>query len=305
MNLSTRRTIYTSMVILFFGILCFGAPLLGIAATTSPSTKVEVLEARVDVLQKINEQILHTVYWTLATVAAIFIGLISVNLYFNIRANKREIDKIKENVENLAKSLIKTAEQEIGEKNNEATQKEIVRIKEEIANITTSAIKTSEANLIEKTNAVTKQEIEKASKDIFNSARNEILTSKAEITKLYEESGKIVTEVVATVKQIVEKLPKIDIQIKELEAYKFSKEGKLGAIMRQIDLLEYDLSSRLWYLEYRLPVILEIVKNMIINDEHAEKLKILLGKIKDEKYKRIVKEILNSIVVKKAEATKA
>lgn len=301
MNISARRTICSITVILLFGILYFGSPLLSTAATPSTSTKLEVLEMKVDLIQKTNERLLQTVYWILATLAVIFLGLISVNLYFNISANKRDLDKNKEEIENLARSLIKTAEQEIAEKSNEVTQKEIGRIKEEIANITISAIKTSEANLIEKTNAVTQQEIEKASTNIFNTAKNEILTSKAEITKLYEESGKIITEVVATVKQIGERVPQIDVRVKELEAFKYSQEGKQGAIINQIDLLEYDLTNRSWNLESRLKYILQEVKARIIDATFAEKLKILLGKIKDNKHDKIVKEILDSMTVKKYE----
>jgi hypothetical protein len=297
MNLSAIRTKCCCLIILFLSIIYIGLPLQSTAATPSTFTKLEVLDAKVDLLQKINERLLNTVYWTLATLAVIFVGLISVNLYFNISANKRELAKNKEDIENLARSLIKTAEQEIGEKSNEVTKKEIERIKEDIANITTSAIKTSEANLIEKINVVTQQEINKASINIFNAAKNEILTSKAEITKQYEESEKKGAELVSAIKQIEEGLSIIDIRLKELEAYKFSQEGKMGAIYRQIDLLEYDLTNRPVNLKYRLPYILEEVKTTNLDAKKAERLKKLLGTIEDKKHERIVKEILYSITV--------
>lgn len=118
MNASERRKTSCCAAILFFVILHLGLPSLTVAATPSPSpsTKLEVLDAKIDLLQKINERLLQTVYWTLATLAAIFLGLISVNLYFNISANKREIEQIREEVEAVARNLIKIAEQEIGEK---------------------------------------------------------------------------------------------------------------------------------------------------------------------------------------------
>jgi len=314
MNLSTLRTNYCCSIILFFGIIYFGSPLQSTAATPSSSaklevtaptpsssTKLEVLDAKVDILQKTNERILQTVYWTLATVAAIFLGLISVNLYFNISANKREIDKIREEIETLTRSLINTAQQEISEKSNAATQMEIGRVKGEIANLTTSEVKTSEANLIEKTNAATQREIEKASTNILNIAKNEILTHKAEITKLIENSAKILESTSSSIKTIEEKLPELGARLRELEVYKYSKEGKLGAIIGLIELLEYDLEYRSWNLKYRLPEILEGVKNAQLYPEHGEKLIGLLGKIEDDKYKDIIKEILASIRLRKPE----
>jgi len=307
MNLSTLRTNYCCSIILFFGIIYFGSPLQSTAATpsssaklevtaptSSSSTKLEVLDAKVDILQKTNERILQTVYWTLATVAAIFLGLISVNLYFNISANKREIDKIKDEIEALTRSLIQTAQQEISEKSNAATQMEIGRVKEEIANLTTSEVKTSEANLIEKTNAATQSEIGKASANILNIAKNEILTHKAEITKLIENSAKILDSTSSSIKTIEEKLPILEVRVREMEAYRFSKEGKMGAIIAQIELLEYDLEKRPWYLKFRFPKILEELKSTIIFPDQAEKLRTLLGKIEDVEYKDIIKEILVS-----------
>ncbi len=170
MNLSTIKTEYCCLIILFLGIIYFGSPLHSTAATPSPpssSVNIEVLDAKVDLIQKINERLLQTVYWTLAILAAIFLGLISVNLYFNISANKREIENIKEDIEALTRSLIKAAEQEIGEKSNIATQREIGRSKEEISSIMTSAIKTSEAILIEKTTNTTQREGSKKHLSIY------------------------------------------------------------------------------------------------------------------------------------------
>lgn len=301
MNLSTLRTTYCCSIILFIGIIYFGSPLQSTAATPSSSTKLEVLDAKVDLLQKTNERILQTVYWTLATIAAIFLGLISVNLYFNISANKREIDKIRDEIEALTRSLIKTAQQEISEKSNAATQIEIARVKEEIANLTTSEVKTSEANLTEKTNAATQREIEKASSNILNIAKNEILTHKAEITKLIENSAKILESTSSSIKTIEGKLTGFDVRVRELEVYKYSKEGKMGAIMGLTELLEYDLENRSWYLKYRLPEILEGLKNTQVYPDYAEKLRGLLGKIEDVEYKDIIKEILASIRVRERE----
>lgn len=165
-------------------------------------------------------------------------------------------------------------------------------------------IKTSEANLIEKTNATTQREIEKASSNIVNIAKNEILINKAEITKLYEDSGKRVEEVASAIKQIGELLPKLDVRVKELEVFKYSKQGKMGAIIGQIELLEYDLTNRVWYLPFRLPEILKEVKNTRLPLDQADKLKELLNRIKEKEYEKIITDILNAIVVEQDEEPK-
>ncbi len=62
MNSSTIRTEYCCSIILLLCIIYIGIPLQSMAATFSPSTNLEVLNAKVDILQKTNETILHTVY---------------------------------------------------------------------------------------------------------------------------------------------------------------------------------------------------------------------------------------------------
>lgn len=301
MNPPAKTTIGCFTVILFLGVLYFWSPSLSTACPPTSDTKLESLTEKVDLLQKINDKLLQTVYWTLGTLAAIFIAIISVNLFFNISANKREIQKIKEDIESRTINLIKTAEIEIGEKNNAIMQKEFERLMEEIANVTISEIKTSEANLVEKTYTATEREIEKASTNILNVAKNEDLTHKAELTKLMEQSTEILRSVSSDIETFNKQIPELEVRVRELEVYKYSKERRMGAIIGQIELLEYDLENRSWNIEFRLPEILKEIKSSIIYPSHAEKLRALLGKIKDTEHQKIIKEILASISVRKPE----
>ena len=75
----------------------------------------------------------------------------------------------------------------------------------------------------------------------------------------------------------------------------------MGAIIGQIELLEYDLENRGWNLKYRLPEILKEIKSTRIFPDHAENLRGLLGKIEDVEYEDIIKEILASIRVRERE----
>ena len=298
MNLSTIRTKYCCSIIILLCIIYIGLPLQSTAATFSESPNLEVLNAKVDILQKTNDKILNSVYWTLGILSAIFLGLVSVNLYFNISANKRDFKDHKREIENLVRNLIKTAEQEIDEKTNNVIQKEIGRFKDEISNITISAIKTSEASLIEKTNELTQKEIEKSSTNIFNIAKNEILTSKAEIIKLLDDSNKRIDNIISSsTKKTANDLMELQITVRELQVYKYSQEGKRGAMIGLLDILDYDLEHRKWNLNNSLSKILERTKKKLVHIEDANRLKILLKKIEDEKFKEIVKEILDSIKI--------
>lgn len=297
MNSSTIRTKYCCLIILLSCIIYIGLPLQSSAATFSSPINIDVVNAKVDLLIKIIDKILNSVYWTLGILSAIFLGLISVNLYFNISANKREFEKHKTEIENLVSSLIKTAEQDIREKNNEVTQKEIGRIKEEISNITISAIKTSESALTEKINELTQREIEKASNNILNTAKNEMLINRAEIIKLCDDSGKRIDTLASSFKQNENDLRQLDINVKQLEAYRFANENKYGAIMRLLEILEYDLKYRPWNIKYTLPEILKITSSSTLAVDDANKLRTLLEKIEDEEFKELVNKISDSISI--------
>jgi len=299
MKTSARSATYCFTVILFFFcFLYFLSTSQSIAESSIASSNLDILKERIDLLQKINERLLQTVYWTLATFAAIFLGIVSVNLYFNISANKREILTIKDEIESLASNLIKAAEADIADKNIVVIQREIDRVKEEVSNITTSDIKTSEVNMLDKINALTQREIDKASTNLLNIAKNEVLVQKAESLKLIEETSKKIVMISNSIEKIEKNISEFDIRLKEMEVYKYSQEGKLGAIIVQIELLEHDLENKDWNLKYRLPEILTLTKRAAMFPDHAQKLRELLGKIKNEEYLPIVKEILASITVR-------
>lgn len=307
MNRPKQRTIFFLWILfLCLPVVAFSAQNSQIAkptadgwiSATAASTKIDTLDVKVDLLEKINNKLLKSVYWTLGTLALIFLGLISVNLYFNISANKREINKIKEDAEQLTKSLIAAASLEISNKNTEAIKTEIARTRGEITNITTSLIKTSEANLTEKTNVATQREIEKSAANISNIIKNEILTLRTEIDKRLETSAKEIALAIAPIKELSEKIAELEIDVKELKVYKYSQQGKMGAIIGQIELLEYDIKNRPWNLKYRLPEIEKELEGAPLNVADASKLKKLLADIKESDYKELAKKIGNKIVVK-------
>jgi hypothetical protein len=265
------------------------------------AVKLEILDAKVEVLDRVNEKLLQTVYWTLATLAAIFLGLISVNLYFNISANKREIEKIKEEVSANAAANIKSSEASTIEKLNGIIQREIEKSKEEISSSTTGNIKSSEGSVIERMSITMQREIEKSSANTVLSAKNEILSLRAALLKLHEGSGKKIEVLGASVKDLQEKIEDLNFKILELEVHRHSQKGQLGAIIKLIALLEHDLSHRRWNLKSRLGEIDEEIKGCKLYEEHAAKLKLLLGGVTEPDLKALAKKIVEKIVLRAAD----
>ncbi|MFA5324303.1 MAG: hypothetical protein WC373_16630 [Smithella sp.] len=67
----------------------------------SPNIDADFLNAKIDLLENINNKILYSVYWTLATFASIFLGLMALNIFWNLSINKDKIKNIKNELENL------------------------------------------------------------------------------------------------------------------------------------------------------------------------------------------------------------
>lgn len=257
-----------------------------------------LLDARVDMLAAINERLMQSVYWTLGTLSTIFLGLISVNLYFNISGNRRELQKIKEGAEALTRSLINTSQSEATEKLNAVVQAEITRLRDEVSTTTASLIASAEASITEKVNANTRRELDKEKDNILNLLRNEMLNHRAELASRFEKLEKNVESLNGSVKGFQETFREHWAGIKELEAFRYSQKGLMGAIYRQIDLLEYDLEHRGWNLESRLRDLHEEMQGASsLQAKYATKLKELLKKIKEQKYADIVKKIQDLIVV--------
>ena len=224
-----------------------------------------ILNQKVDLLEEINSKILNSVYWTLGILAAIFLGLISVNLYFNITGNKNEIRRIREDIIRTTNNLIETAKNEIADKLSKSSQQEI---KDQIGSLSVSS-------------------------------ENQLLEYKSEVNKKINDFEKILISTQNVSRSNKVDIDKIHIDIKELEAYRYSKEGKMGGIINQVELLEHDIEKRYWNLESRLKEIRNEVKAADLYPDLAEKLESLLKKIKDPVHKDIIEEIKKSITIRR------
>jgi hypothetical protein len=257
------------------------------------------LNLKVDLLETINKKLMESVYWTLATLAAIFLGLISANLYFNVTANRREIEKIKDDAERATKSLIAEAETEILRKSESGVQAETLRIKGEIENLTTSLVKTAEASVLQRSDENVAKEIKLAISNFENVVKNMLLTQESKLLAEYEKADKKVESAIRAAQLTSGKLKDLEINVREVEVFMYSQKGKMGGIYGQVDLLEHDLKNREWNLRYRLPEIRDELKTTGIPENLATRLRENLATIKDDEHQAIIGEIEKAITISK------
>ena len=258
-----------------------------------------ILNQKVDLLEEINSKILNSVYWTLGILAAIFLGLISVNLYFNITGNKNEIRRIREDIIRTTNNLIETAKNEIADKLSKSSQHEALSIKENLIETMKNMIETAKNEIDDKLSKSSQQEIKDQIGSLSVSSENQLLEYKSEVNKKINDFEKILISTQNVSRSNKVDIDKIHIDIKELEAYRYSKEGKMGGIINQVELLEHDIEKRYWNLESRLKEIRNEVKAADLYPDLAEKLESLLKKIKDPVHKVIIEEIKKSITIRR------
>jgi len=258
-----------------------------------------ILNQKVDLLEEINSKILNSVYWTLGILAAIFLGLISVNLYFNITGNKNEIRRIREDIIRTTNNLIETAKNEIADKLSKSSQHEALSIKENLIETMKNMIETAKNEIADKLSKSSQQEIKDQIGSLSVSSENQLLEYKSEVNKKINDFEKILISTQNVSRSNKVDIDKIHIDIKELEAYRYSKEGKMGGIINQVELLEHDIEKRYWNLESRLKEIRNEVKAADLYPDLAEKLESLLKKIKDPVHKVIIEEIKKSITIRR------
>ncbi len=121
--------------------------------------------------------------------------------------------------------------------------------------------------------------------------------------KILRENEKALQERLDNLKTVLNKtnleISDLKYKVRELEAYKFSKEGRMGAIIAHVDLLETDLKDKRWRLEHRLNEIKGELFTTDIGSGLATKLRELLKQVTEEGLKELVAEVEKLIIISK------
>ncbi len=153
--------------------------------------------------------------------------------------------------------------------------------------------------LSEKIDAVAKEKDDNLKVVLLSEIGNQIRSlEKTLSTTLDEYKVSNSIEVRSLEKKIDSGLRELNITVKELEAFKYHSEGKMGGILSLMEVLE----ERIEYKPHLLSFILEEMKARIsqysLHKEDADRLKDLLAKIKQKEHKEIIAVIEKSIVLR-------
>lgn len=211
------------------------------------------LSQKVGALEDINNKILNTVYWTLGVLAAVFLGLISVNLYFNISANKRELEKIREELLTTTRNEIIASESRILEKIAESNTQEFEKIKKELLATVENKIITSESHILEKISKFNAKEFERTKAELLTNTKNEIISSKSPII---EKIARLETNA----EQMKQNIDYLEMDVNELKIIRYTQEGKQGAITVRIRLLAKAIEKGL---DFKISEILAEIRDYL------------------------------------------
>lgn len=264
--------------------------------TISAPNEIAVLQTKVDTLENLNERILNSVYWTLGVIATIFLGLISINFYFNFSGLKREIKNIKEEFTKSTESNIFSSEAKILTQINILNKEQSETIKSELLGIIKNEISTSESQVFEKVSSLNAKEFESIKTEILGASKNEVLTSEAKMIEKINGLDKIRIAEMEKIKRdfgsLKGKIDDIEITVKEFEIERFAAKGQQGAIMGLIELLEKSVDKDRYDTSDRLVKIKEYIKDHPIRSYVAVSLNKVLAKLDTKiEYKPQIEEI--------------
>ena len=253
---------------------------------------------------------------------AILGGLGGVFVYFNIKPLKDGLVKQEKSLEQLRKEaheLLGLAKKQSNEtiESFRITQAEemsaaLGRQEEKIALETTNKIQEIEKTLVEKIGEVSEAKDVKLKTIILSEANNLSASLEKSLTSTITTTKETTTKEISELKQqmatIKSLLKNAEENIKELQVYKFSKEGQMGAIIYSVDLLKDAIDEFLqfkkagagdiydWKVKNRLHETKKHVTGYILEPQYIASVEAQLVRIENEpKFKELVAELRSSL----------
>ena len=216
-----------------------------------------------------------------------------VFVYFNIKPLKETLEKQERAIEELKKEaqglLVMSAEQsEKALENFKVNQSKLLTVsfeqqEEKLGLEMTNKIQEIDKVLSDKIENISESKDLKLREIILSETNNRLailgkeLTSK--ITAIKEDIAKEASQNKSVIVGLKAAIKELNEEVKELQVYKYSKEGKMGAIIISIDLLEKAIDE---YLEN---------KKMFSQSTSDEKFKETFGWKTEKRLKELIKEI--------------
>lgn len=269
----------------------------------SNNQKLELLNDKIEFVEKINTKTLNSVYWTLGILASIFLGLISVNLYFNFTGYKNQIEKNRQQVLSETSNQIASAENRLIEKMETDSSVKLDELKRYMVSYSDNSVKAARSEIEDKINQKILEEVEKIEQSLNNLFDNKILNSNLELRESLNAHNKEIVSDINKIRNQAELLKKriedTEVNIKELEVFKYSQENKQGALINLIELLDNDIKDKTWKIPDRLEDIKKQVDGYLITPSIAADLKKQLMKLDNTEHKDVIDEIRRMIKIDK------
>lgn len=279
---------------------------------------MEVSTTTISVIDLINQykEVAHLNAEYLGISVAILGGLGVIFSIFNLKPLKESLNKQEIEVKEIRKEahelldLSRTTVDEVLEE-FKGSQTELLSIKikqqEEKLNLETeNKIREVENTLIEKIGLISEDKDVKLKEIVLSESTNKLATTEKELiatlSKTKEDLEKSLIKMNGTISELTNKVNGFDEDIKELQLYKFSKEGKRGAVIRSIQLLTLAIDKYKkdnlgdWKVTKRLKGLIEEIKDIIVNEEDVADIKEQLERVKDDsKFKELIDQIYTSL----------
>ncbi len=244
------------------------------------STSILLLSQKVNLLAEINDRTLNSVYWTLGVLATIFLAIVGLNIFFNTSAFRRDLENIKDQAQKESQSQILSAENRIFVKLEAETNTQIKRVSKDIKSTTAAQITAAREQIKLEVSNVSQKEIETQMGKTYAELRNEVLEAKASLLKEVGAISLENSELRSKIKSIKETMDEMNIEITELQAFKYHKQDKMGGILNLFEVLKYDVEKRKWHIKHTLADINNVL------DEYV-------GSLKEEQIKSYLKILEN------------
>lgn len=230
-----------------------------------------------------NRKILSTIYWALSGIFGVVIAIIGINLFFNMRINKDEIERFDNKIENEFKRIERD------------TNKQIIKMFEDYSKENKQYIKEKFEILFQKQEEQFENFEEKNSlklNNIQNKLKNKIKNNNKKINDLNDDFDK---QINSLINDIEENEKRKEIQIHGLEAELWSIKGTnknvLSRLIKKAN-LEIELESSLTHTLGKLEEVMKNIDDFSTYDKTD--INKLIRKIPDE-YKIQKKELLNLV----------
>ncbi|MFA6353574.1 MAG: hypothetical protein WCW93_01440 [Candidatus Paceibacterota bacterium] len=248
-----------------------------------------------------------------------------VFVYFNLNPLKETLSKQEKKIEDL-----KTEAHDLLNQSKEQSEKTLDDFKINQSNMVTSIFKQQKneidletKNKIQESYTILLEKIESISEDkdtklkeiIISEANNSLANLDKDLTaKISAMKEDILKEVKAINTGFKARIKELDEKIKELQVYKYSKEGQMGAIIYSIELLENAIDDYLefkkilkgvpfnaethgWKINLRIEGLIKEIGDLPVEQEYISKINLQLTKIENESiFKNLIDKLRKKLL---------